>query len=63
MQEESEVAAASKRKRLHFLEGKHVFINIDRAIVDKLHLTENDSFIEEVTTDGILLRRQAEFEA
>lgn len=60
MQEESDVAAnaASKRKRLHFLEGKHAFINIDRSIVDKLHLTENDSFVEEVTTDGILLRRQ-----
>ena len=52
----------AKRKHLHFVEGTHAFISIDKSIVDKLNLTENDSFIEEVTTDGILLRRQAKFE-
>jgi len=51
--------ARSKRKHLHFIETS-AFINIDNSIVKKLNLTENDSFVEEVTEDGILLRRNME---
>jgi hypothetical protein len=50
-------SSSTIKKHLHFYDNKHTFINIDRTIVDELRLTENDSFIEEITKDGILLRR------
>ena len=50
--------STDKKKPLYFLEGNHVFISIDRSIVDELGLTDNDTFTEEVTDDGILLRRR-----
>ncbi|MPZ05869.1 MAG: hypothetical protein GEU26_05520 [Nitrososphaeraceae archaeon] len=57
--EQNKLTAAS-RKQLHFYENKYAFISIDMSIIDKLHLTESDSFAQEITKDGILLRRQKE---
>ena len=53
--------STTSRTRKHpiFVE-RSVFIGIDKSIVDTLHLTENDCFVEEVTNEGILLRRQTE---
>jgi hypothetical protein len=53
---------AALKKHLHFYDHKHAFISIDRTIVNELHLTENDSFTEEITKDGILLRRASKKE-
>lgn len=54
----SDRTTAKRKHYIHFIEGTHAFIGIDKSIVDKLHLTENDSFVQEVTTDGIFLRRE-----
>jgi hypothetical protein len=53
-----------KRKHVHFLEGKHAFINIDKSIVEILNLNDSDSFTEEISSDGngILLRRQGKLD-
>lgn len=53
--EQNKLTAAT-RKQLHFYEGKHAFISIDRSIVDKLELSESDRFTEEIVEDGILLK-------
>jgi hypothetical protein len=55
-------ANSTTKKHLHFYDNKHAFINIDRLIVNELHLTENDAFTEEITKDGILLRRTSKKE-
>lgn len=48
----------TKRKHLCFYEdNKYAFISIDRSIIDKLGLSELDSFTEEITGQDILLRR------
>ena len=53
----TERAKGGTRKHIHFFEGAHAFINIDKSIVKELELSENDVFVEEVTPEGILLRR------
>jgi hypothetical protein len=55
-------SSSTTKKHLHFYDNKHAFINIDRTIVDELHLTEDDLFIEEITKAGILLRRTSKKE-
>ena len=37
--------------------GKYAFIPIEPDIIDKLRLTRNDLFTQEITSEGILLRR------
>lgn len=54
--EQNKLTAAATKK-LYFYEDKHAFISIDRSIVEKLGLSELDSFTEEITKEGILLRR------
>ena len=58
MQSKTNYAKVAKRKHHpHFVETS-AFISIEKSIIDELSLTEDDSFTEEVTKEGILLRRE-----
>ena len=45
--------------RVHFCDSqqRYGFINIDPAIIDKLHITSETILTQEVVAEGILLRR------
>jgi hypothetical protein len=51
-------AAEGAKRPLTWYDGnKHAFIPIEPDIIDKLGLTRDDLFIQEITSEGILLRR------
>ena len=57
---QNKLTDATTSKRLYFCDGKHAFIPIDRSIIEALNLEESDRFTEQITKDGILLRRVKE---
>ena len=53
--------SAYEARPLNFYDAdRYAFITIDPAIVGKLRLTRDDLFTQEITSEGILLRRQKE---
>jgi len=56
-------AALDRRQLLahfvHFMDASehYGFINLEPAIIGRLHITAEDAFIEEIVPEGILLRR------
>ena len=49
---------AIAKKPIYFYDtGKHAFVTIEQEIIDKLRLTRDDLFTQEIVSEGILLRR------
>jgi hypothetical protein len=51
------IKGIAKRMLTWYDGGKYAFIPLERDIIDKLRLTRNDLFTQEVQGENILLRR------